>query len=68
MEKFEVVLTAEDEYSSPRWLIFNSPDDYVGRAHKERGEYSVTILAESSRECRQILDDWFFRGQIYVRE
>ena len=58
MYKYEVILTAKDEYSSPYWLHFNSPRRYIGRAHPEKGEYSITVLAESSYECRQMLDKW----------
>lgn len=57
MEKFEVVLTAPDEYSSPDWLFFIDPEKHIRDLKK--GEYSVIVTAGSAIECRQMLDNWF---------
>ena len=65
MEKFEVVLTATDEYSSPDWVFFNSPDRHV--RDRKKGEYSVIVTAKNRYECRQMLDDWFLKDQMFMR-
>ena len=64
MEKYEVVLKAPDEYSSPEWVFFNAPTRRV--RDRKKGEYSVIVTAENILECRQILDDWFVKGSMHV--
>ena len=66
MKEYAVILSAEDEYSSPTWICFGTPKGFLGTAHKERGEYSVTVLVESPDECKQMLNDWSIKHQLYV--